>query len=105
LNLKLLEVPWSPQGQSAKVEAMSLAIKLLGVTGLCVLCCALPATLVFAAGFFEVFWMSWGLVGGIALLIGIAALSMIARRTNSASNSCRCSPPDIDRMPELGPRR
>jgi hypothetical protein len=81
---------------------MSLAIKLLGVTALCVLCCALPATLVFAAGFFEVFGMSWGLVGGIALLIGIAALSMIARRTNSASNSCRCSPPDMDRMPELG---
>ena len=81
---------------------MSLAIKLLGVTALCALCCALPAALVLAAGLFQILGMSWGLVGGIALLIGIAALSMIARRTNSASNSCRCSPPDMDRMPKLG---
>jgi hypothetical protein len=81
---------------------MSFAVKLLGVTALCALCCALPATLVLAAGFFEIFGMNWGLVGGIGLLIGIAALSVIAHRTraNCASSSCRCLPSNMDRMPE-----
>ena len=81
---------------------MSLAIKLLGVTALCALCCALPAALVLAAGLFQILGMSWGLVGGIGLLIGIAALLVITRRTraNCASSSCRCSPPNMDRLPE-----
>jgi hypothetical protein len=104
LNLKLLEVPWSPQGKSEKVETMSLAIKLLGVTALCVLCCALPAILVATVGLFQIFGLTWGVVGVIGSLTGIAALSMFASRLRAkgTSNSCSCSSTcENDPVPEL----
>jgi hypothetical protein len=83
---------------------MSLAIKLLGVTALCVLCCALPAILVATVGLFQIFGLTWGVVGVIGSLIGIAALSMFASRfrAKGTSNSCSCSPTCAnDPVPEL----
>ncbi len=84
---------------------MSLAIRLLGGTAiLCLLCCALPATSLFAAGVFEVGARNWGIAGGITFLIGAAALVMLASRKPAmiGTISCHCSPGEGSSLPALG---
>lgn len=76
---------------------MSLATKLLGVTALCVACCALPLTSVFAAGMFGFGAMSWGISGGIAFLVVAASLFLLLSRRSAfaggklAAGDCSCS--------------
>jgi hypothetical protein len=85
---------------------MMNAIRLTAAAGLCMLCCALPVSVVLAGGIFQVGAANWGIAGGVGLLAVAAVGALLAewrRLTTPGLKSCQCASAADPRLGEEAP--
>jgi hypothetical protein len=89
-----------------QIHDMMNAMKITAVGGLCLLCCTLPVSAILAGGIFQVDAASWGVAGGVGLIVIAAIGFLLATRKRLAipgMQSCQCASVPLPRVAEETP--
>ena len=85
---------------------MMNAMKITAAGGLCLLCCTLPISAILAGGIFQVGAASWGVAGGVGLIVIAGIGFLLATRKRLAipgMQSCQCASAPPPRLAEAAP--